>query len=114
MQKFEHRRTFNEHGKMDANKEQNVDMEDEPSATAQQNATISESEDEVDDPTDFPPPLLTLERHDTSPHRMTAAKINELWDHIKNRKKRAQGQENGDEEETEVEPADETMAEYYI
>ena len=44
---------------------------------------------------------------------MTAAEINELWDHIKNRNKRAQGHENGDEEETEVEPADETMAEYY-
>ena len=44
---------------------------------------------------------------------MTAAEIKERWDHIKNRKKRAQGQENGDEEETMVELADETMAEYY-
>ena len=112
MQTFEHRRNFNEHGKMVANKEQNMDMEDEPSATAHQDATVSESEDEVADPTDFPPPPLTLEPGNTSPRRMTAAEINELWDHIKNRKKRAQGQENGDEEETEVEPADETMAEY--
>ena len=41
---------------MDANKEQNCYMEDEPSATAHQDATVSESEDEVVDPTDFPPP----------------------------------------------------------
>ena len=89
---------------MDANKEQNIDMEDEPSATAHQDATVSESEDEVADPTDFPAPPLTLERHDTRLRHMTAAEINELWDHIKNRKKRAQEQESGDEEETEVEP----------
>lgn len=113
VQKFEHRQNFNEHGKMDTNKKQNIYMEDEPSATTHQDATVSKSEDEVANPTDFPPPLLTLERHDTSPHRMTAANIKELWDHIKNWKKRAQGHENGDEEETEVEPADETMAEYY-
>ena len=99
MQKFEHRQNFNEHGRMDASKEQNVDMEDEPSATAHQDATVSESEDEFADPTDFSPPPLTLERHDTSPHHMTATEIKELWDRIKNRKKRAQGQESGDEEE---------------
>ena len=58
VQTFEHRRNFNEHGKMVANKEQNVDMEDEPSATAHQDATVSESEDEVADPTDFAPPRL--------------------------------------------------------
>ena len=43
VQTFEHRRNFNEHGKMDANKERNIDMEDEPSATAHQDATMSES-----------------------------------------------------------------------
>ena len=48
VQKFEHRRNFNvsEHDKMDANKEQDLDMEDEPSATSHQDATVSDSEDE--------------------------------------------------------------------
>ena len=75
---------------------------------------MSDNEDESYDLIDFPPPPLTLDRHDTSPRHMTAADIKELWDHIKNQKKGAAGQENGDEEEeTEVEPLDETIGEYY-
>ena len=86
---------MSEHGKMDVNKEQDLNtehdlnIEDEPSAAAHQDATVSDNEDESDDLIDFPPPPLTLNRHDTSPRHMTATNIKELWDHIKNRKKGA-------------------------
>ena len=63
VQKFEHSQNFNvsEHGKMDANKEHNIDMEGEPSATTHQDATVCDSENEYADPLDFSPPPLTLD-----------------------------------------------------
>ena len=104
---------MNVNKEQDPNTEPDLNIEDEPTDAAHQDGTVSDHEDATEDLIDFPPPPPTLDREDNAHRPLTTAEVKDLCDHIKNRNKTVAGQGNGDDEETEVEPPDETIGEYY-